>query len=250
MKAIILAAGRGSRMKGLTENQPKCFTVLHGKRLIDWQLDALRSAGADEIAIVRGYMGDSFPYDITYFENTRWAETNMLMSLCTAGEWLRRDTCIISYSDIVYGAGTVERLRQGTGDICITYDPDWLRLWSLRFEDPLSDAETFRLNAGDEVVEIGGRASSVEEIKGQYMGLLKFTPAGWGQVEEYLSRFSQDVLDQMDMTKLLQGLIASGVKVHAIRIGEPWYEVDNEQDLAQYSLVKDLGFKNQTGDSR
>lgn len=234
MKAIILAAGRGSRMKGLTENQPKCFTVLHGKRLIEWQLAALHTVGTGEIAIVRGFLGDSFQYDTAYFDNPRWMETNMLVSLYTAKEWLRNDTCIISYSDIVYGPNTVECLREGAGDICITYDPDWLNLWRMRFEDPLSDAETFKLNNVGEVVEIGNSAKTIEEIDGQYMGLLKFTPAGWGRVEAYLKQFSQGLLDKMDMTKLLKGLIESGEKVHAIRIEEPWYEVDNERDLNLY----------------
>ncbi len=237
MKAIILAAGRGSRMGGLTENQPKCFTLLHGKRLIEWQLDALRSAGAKEIGIVRGYLGDTFHYDTTYFENPRWAETNMLMSLCAARDWLANDACIVSYSDIVYGRRTVEHLGQALGDICITYDPDWLRLWSMRFEDPLSDAETFRVNNSGEVVEIGNRAKSVAEIEGQYMGLLKFTATGWCRVEAYLKRFSQNVLDKMDMTKLLKGLIDAGDKVHAVRIDEPWYEVDSERDLGKYQAI-------------
>ena len=55
MKAIILAAGRGSRMQNLTQKQPKCLVNLRGKALLDWQLEALRAAGISEIAIVTGY---------------------------------------------------------------------------------------------------------------------------------------------------------------------------------------------------
>ena len=55
MKAIILAAGRGSRMKKLTDERPKCLVKLRGKTLLDLQLDALKSAGISQIAIVTGY---------------------------------------------------------------------------------------------------------------------------------------------------------------------------------------------------
>ena len=52
MKAIILAAGRGSRMKLLTDEIPKCLVKLRGKSLLDWQLSALRAAGITDIALV------------------------------------------------------------------------------------------------------------------------------------------------------------------------------------------------------
>ena len=55
MNAIILAAGRGSRMKNLTSDKPKCLVQLNGKTLIQWQLDALNQAGISNIAVVTGY---------------------------------------------------------------------------------------------------------------------------------------------------------------------------------------------------
>ena len=235
MKGIILAAGRGSRMGVLTRDQPKCRTVLHDKELIQWQLDALTSASIEEIAIVRGYLAETFDFDLTYFENKRWSETNMVMSLYAAREWLENDICITSYSDIVYSSDAVKRLIDADGDIVMTYDPNWKDLWSMRFDDPLSDAETFRLE-GDRVVEIGNHASSIEEIEGQYMGLVKYTPKGWAQVAEYFRKFSQDELDKLDMTSLLQGIIHSGVIVNTVPIKDKWFEVDSETDLRSYEL--------------
>jgi len=235
MKGIILAAGRGSRMGVLTRDQPKCRTVLHDKELIQWQLDALTSASIEEIAIVRGYLAETFDFDLTYFENKRWSETNMVMSLYAAREWLENDICITSYSDIVYSSDAVKRLIDADGDVVMTYDPNWKDLWSMRFDDPLSDAETFRLE-GDRVVEIGNHASSIEEIEGQYMGLVKYTPKGWAQVAEYFRKFSQDELDKLDMTSLLQGIIHSGVIVNTVPIKDKWFEVDSETDLRSYEL--------------
>ncbi len=234
IKGIILAAGRGSRMGKLTSEQPKCRTVLHGKSLIDWQLESLHGAGIDEIAIVRGYLANTFDFDVTYFENPRWAETNMVMSLVMANKWLCTDTCVVSYSDIVYSSDAVRRLIAANGDIVITYDPNWRQLWKKRFDAPLSDAETFRLDKG-RVIEIGNRASSMEEIEGQYMGLTRFTPRGWNEVSDFLSGYTQEEQDKMDMTKLLQGLIANGVKITATAIGDAWYEVDREEDLEIYN---------------
>ena len=233
LKGIILAAGRGSRMGCATDELPKCRTELNGKDLIQWQLDGLQGAGIKEISIVRGYLAHTFGFDLTYFENARWAETNMVMSLLSAEEWLINNTCITSYSDIVYSVDAVKLLKEAPYDIVMSYDPNWEQLWSVRFEDPLSDAETFRLD-GHRVIEIGNRTSSISEIEGQFMGLVKFTPLGWKKTKAYLEQFAQQELDKMDMTKLLQGLIKVGIEVHATPIRDQWFEVDSASDLIAY----------------
>ena len=75
MKAIILAAGRGSRMKNLTERNPKCLVELHGKSLLDRQLDALNMANIEDIAIVTGYRREMLIRSgLREFHNPRWAE--------------------------------------------------------------------------------------------------------------------------------------------------------------------------------
>ena len=158
----------------------------------------------------------------------------MLTSLITANEWLETDTCITSYSDIVYSSDTVKKLISFRGDIVITYDPNWLDLWNMRFDNPLLDAETFKLN-GNKVVEIGNKASSVYEIEGQYMGLIKYTPIGWEKVKQYLNQFTQSEIDKYDITKLIQGLIQNGVVVNAVAITDKWFEVDTESDLKKYN---------------
>ena len=98
MKGIILAAGRGSRMGLLTNNLPKCRTVFKGKELIQWQMESLQRAGINDIAVVRGYLANTFDLNVKYFDNKRWAETNMVMSLLSANEWLSNNICISSYS--------------------------------------------------------------------------------------------------------------------------------------------------------
>ncbi len=232
-RGLILAAGRGSRMGAATTDQPKCRTELHGRSLLDWQLGAMREAGIEDIGVVRGYLAQSFDLPLTYFDNPRWSETNMVMSLMCAAPWLRDGPCIVSYSDIVYKAATVRMLINSTANIAITYDPDWFSLWQFRFEDPLADAESFRIE-GDRVMEIGAKSASVSDIEGQFMGLLRFTPAGWSDVEKYVGSLTPAMRDRLDMTGLLRKLIAEDTYVTGIAIKEPWCEVDTVLDLERY----------------
>jgi L-glutamine-phosphate cytidylyltransferase len=235
MRAIILAAGRGSRMGDLTSKAPKCLTMLAGKPLLEWQLEALRGAGIAEVGVVRGYMAEKIASQgINRFENPRWAETNMVMSLVCARSWLEESDCIVSYSDIVYPASTVTKLVAAGGDLAITYDVNWRALWRERFADPLTDAETFRTDAEGLLTEIGGRAGSLDEIKGQYMGLLKFSPSAWRTVAGILDELPAEVQNKLDMTSLLKRLINAGVRINTVPITAPWFEVDNEADLELY----------------
>lgn len=234
-RGIILAAGRGSRMGAATEDQPKCRTMLHGQSLLDWQLTGLRGAGLREIGLVRGYLADSFYEPLHYFENRRWAETNMVASLACAASWLRVFPCIVSYSDIVYQPRSVERLIACDDDIAITYDPNWLALWNLRFDDPLSDAETFRIQNGL-VVEIGDRTHDLTEIQGQFMGLMRIAPAGWNRIEDLVASLDRAVADRLDMTGLLKKLISVGVRVTGVPVAESWGEVDTVSDLERYQV--------------
>jgi choline kinase len=235
MKALILAAGRGSRMGTLTEAMPKCMTVLAGKRLIDWQLEALRGAGIDKIGIVRGYKAEVLAFaDVETFENPRWFETNMVMSLMQAAPWMRDDVCIVSYSDIVYPSAIVAKLMTAEAPISIAYDLNWLTLWQERFANPLSDAETFRLSDQSRLVEIGNKPNNLAEVQGQYMGLLRFTPAGWETVDRYLQTLPRSVKDKLDMTTLLRSLLQEKIEIRAVPIRDPWFEIDSESDLRRY----------------
>ena len=60
MQAIIMAAGKGSRLGELTGGNPKSFVELHGKKLIEYNLDILRELGVEEIIVVTGYKRNAF----------------------------------------------------------------------------------------------------------------------------------------------------------------------------------------------
>lgn len=236
MKAIILAAGRGSRMKNLTDERPKCLVELRGKPLLDWQLDALREAGINQIGIVTGYKRELLAdRNLVEFHNPQWAETNMVSSLVCASEWLQAAPCIVSYSDIFYGAKAVKLLMDTPALLAVTYDPKWLELWTQRFGDPLLDAETFRLKPDHTLAEIGNKPESVLEVQGQYMGLLRFTPPGWAEFLRIRAALAPAECDTMHMTGTLQKVIeASRVSVAALPYSGEWGEVDSAEDLAAY----------------
>lgn len=209
---------------------------------MEWQTAALRRAGVRDIAIVRGWAGEKLDgFAEHYFENRRWAETNMVMSLAKAASWLRAEPCLVSYSDSFYIAATVERLMGAPEALAITYDPDWLVLWSQRSANPLSDAETFRLDAHSLVAEIGNKPTSVEEVEGQYMGFLEFTPDGWEAVETLLGSLEPSARDRLDMTSMLRLLIERSAGIVAVPVEGPWGEVDTGGDLALYNAMFERG---------
>jgi len=238
MRAVILAAGRGSRLGPHTEDRPKCLVELDHQPLIQRQIAALRAGGVSTIGIVRGYLANMIDIpDVTYFENPRWSETNMVMSLAAASSWLRTDSVVISYADIFYEAGVVRDLAASAGDLVVAYDPNWLNLWAKRFDDPLSDAETFRTDAQGNLIDIGRRTTKIDEIAGQYMGLVRFTPAAWKAIEAVLASVDDKVRDAMDMTTLLRRLLDSGFQIGTVPIAGQWGEIDSSSDLELYEKM-------------
>jgi choline kinase len=242
MRAVILAAGRGSRMGQFGDDRPKCFVELEGKPLIERQIVALRRGGVDEIGVVRGYRAEMIDFSgLFYFANKRWAETNMVMSLVSAAPWLRSGPVIVSYADIFYRSELVRGLADAQGELVISYDRTWRRLWTRRFADPLADAETFRINDAGQLLEIGGKTTRIENIEGQYMGLLKFTPPAWNVVEALLSTLHTSIRDRLDVTELLRRLLTGKeLSIGTFGTDGQWGEIDNPKDVTLYqSMIRD-----------
>ncbi len=233
MKAIILAAGRGSRLNDLTDDKPKCMVEVCGASLLDWQTKALKSAGVSDVKIIRGYRKEMITGPFEFLENPRWMETQMVATLACADEALAKETHLISYSDIICHPDHMKTLMTNPGDIAITYDTEWERLWRARLENPEEDAETFEQEGGF-LKEIGGKANSIAEISGQYMGLVKITPAGWFEISKYLNEIGKEKADRLDMTGLLSGLLKKGVAVSVSAVSGKWVEVDTQDDIAVY----------------
>lgn len=76
-RAIFIAAGFGSRMVPLTFNTPKPLVRVHGKRIIDYLLDAVVEAGIEEIYIVRGYLGEQFDVLLNKYPSIKFIENDL-----------------------------------------------------------------------------------------------------------------------------------------------------------------------------
>jgi len=237
MKAIILAAGRGSRLGALTDQRPKALVAFNGVPLIERTVRTFRAAGITQIGIVAGYRSDMLaPYADRLFINPLWSTTGIRQSLSTAHEWLDSEPCVVSYGDIFYSPTLVSDLMRKNEDIDLGYDPEAVKLWQQRFENPLDDMERFVIDNA-RICEIGHHAQSLEQIQGQYMGLFKLTPAGWRALNGQLERLSPEQRDQVDMTSLFSLLIEAGVRVGGTPTNEPWGEIDCPSDVQLYERI-------------
>ena len=237
--AIILAAGRGSRMGIETSSKPKCLTSMAGRTLLEWQIGALRTAGMKKVVLVGGYLiKDLAPFGDQLLENLNWEETNMVSTLECASSILEQETCIVSYSDIVYHPKLIHELRMCKENIAVVYDRMWKSLWRLRFNDPLSDAETFKVKDGW-LTNIGQRINDIEEIDGQYIGVFLLSPKGWSTILQHLNTLTDKIRKNTDVTSLFQRLIEQHVEIACYPTNGKWCEVDTKKDRDLYRAQLD-----------
>lgn len=249
MRAIILAAGEGTRLRPHTLDRPKCLVELAGRPLLEHQIDALETAGIDDITIVTGYRAEQIArYARPTRHNAAYATTNMVASLMAAADLLDgREDVLIAYSDIVYEPRVVIELCRCPAALCTTVDRQWLRLWRLRCENPLADAETLKLDSRNDIVEIGRKTESYGDIHAQYMGLILARAEVAGVLPSIHDGLDAGGLydgkpkERMYMTSFLQWLIDHGRPVRAVPVDGGWLEVDSADDLALYARLYDQG---------
>lgn len=241
VRALILAAGRGSRLGGYTKSIPKCLLKLGGATLIERQLQTLRSCGVDDIIIITGYRADMLaPIDTRQIHNPDWATTNMVESLFAAEAEFTGDL-IVAYGDIVYEPRILDALLDSDAEISVTIDRQWRPYWEHRFDDPLSDAESLRLNDAGHITDIGNTVDDMDEIQGQYLGLMRFRAGGIAALNTCRVGFAANPrpwmekrpIQQAYMTDLLMELILTGQTVHAVQVDGGWLEIDTPKDFEQ-----------------
>lgn len=246
MRAVILAAGEGTRLRPFTLDRPKCLVELAGRPLLTWQMDALRVAGVDDVTIVTGYRADQITVGRRRVHNPRYDHTNMVTSLmCARDAFDGTDDVLIAYSDIVYEPRLVEALAEASAEVSVLVDRRWRDLWELRMDDPLGDAETLRMDDDGRLWELGRKPTSYADIGGQYVGLVRVRadvastwPARYDALDPVGPYEGRD-RDHMFMTAFLQLLIDDDVPVHAVMVDRGWLEVDTCDDLAVYTELAD-----------
>lgn len=244
MKAIVLAAGKGERLRPLTETVPKALVDFRGRPLFEYALTALKRAGVDDVRVVTGYRHDAFTrYAIPQRRNPEFDRTNMVASLFCAKDWLRGGFVLV-YGDVVFHPDIVRQLLASPHSLALAVNTQWRDLWQLRMDDPLADAETLKIDAAGDVVEIGRKALRYEDVQGQYAGLFRVSPEAADSFIGLYERLSEagpyegKTKAQMYMTSYLQCLIDQRVlKVHAEQFPGRWLEVDTLDDLERYERL-------------
>lgn len=174
MRAIILAAGRGSRLNGSGGDLPKCLVRIGELALIERQIMALRRSGIDEIVVVVGFGSDSVRRvcgpDIECIENPIYFRTNSLYSL-----WLARhrlaDGFVVMNSDVLFHAQLLTDL------LTARYEDALLIAYKDETAPPLGDEEMkVRVRSG-RVVDIS-KDMNPSQADGENVGVLKFGPTG------------------------------------------------------------------------
>ena len=164
MKAIILAAGEGKRLRPLTNNTPKCLVNLFGKSLLQWQIETFRSCQIDDISVVTGYRSKLVDLPgLKFFQNKKFETTNMVESLFCASQELSEQT-IVSYGDIIFEKKVLDKLIQSKADFSVIVDKNWKRYWEIRFDNPLNDVESLKIDTDDNITSIGQKTQKTDQI--------------------------------------------------------------------------------------
>ncbi len=232
MNAIILAAGRGSRLNNFTKYKPKALIKFRNKTLLQNQINNLRINNVSNIYLITGYMKSKFRgYKVKKIHNQNWRKSNMIYSLLLAKKLLLNKECIISYGDIYYENNAITKLKNCKHDFCLLNNKYYLKNWQNRYKDPLKDLETFKFDKKNFLTEIGNKSKNYRSIKGQFMGLMKTKPSVWKKIFSFISNEKLNI-DNISTTEFLNNLVMNQIfKIKVINYTNEWYEVDNKNDL-------------------
>ena len=244
MRAVIIGAGRGSRLAHETNEIPKTLVQVMGRPMLDWILDALGQAGfaRKDVVFVCGYaehvIRARYP-DLTYVSNAGWERNNILHSLLCAREHLSGGF-LSTYADIVYEGAVVQKLVESKENIVLGCDTEWRRRYVVRSQHPETDAEKMRAS-GSRVEEVS-RTIPGESAAGEFIGVMKLSPAGAG---EFLATFDEvsasqagkvwrdgRVFEMSYLIQLLQHMLEHGSVMHRENTRGGYMEIDTLEDLA------------------
>jgi L-glutamine-phosphate cytidylyltransferase len=244
MKAVIIGAGRGSRLGPKTEAIPKTLVEVMGRPMLDWILEALTESGIRrrDVVFICGYAEEAvrarYP-EFTYVRNTGWADNNILLSLMTARSHLEGGF-LSTYADIVYEGDIVKELVASEHALTLGCDVRWRRRYVDRSQHPETDAEKLRAE-GSRVVELSRRIPS-DQATGEFIGVMK---ASAGGAAELLAAFDEAqaahagtvwregrTFEKAYLLDLLQDMVERGSEMHRVDTEGGYMELDTLEDLA------------------
>ena len=157
-RAIIIAAGFGTRMVPLTFNTPKPLIRVHGKRIIDGLIDACLSAGIREIFIVRGYLSEQFDQllykypMIKFLENAAYNDANNISSAMVA-RYLLSNAYVLE-ADIILSKPSLIKMYHYCSDM-LGLKTNWTDDWCVIVKDGIIQDQ-----------KIGGKGDNIWRLYG------------------------------------------------------------------------------------
>lgn len=246
MKAIILAAGMGTRLGKYTENLPKCMLNFNGKTLIQQQVDTLREAGITDITIVRGYMPHKIQIEgVKYRFSPHYNKTNMVETLFCAEDEMN-DDLLVCYADILYQKSIIQKTIASDVNVGVVVDEDYWEYWQARTDKPEDDMESLVIEEG-KITDLGNTNCTRNEAKLRYVGLIKFSRDAVDKLKQVYHQNKEKYYDlngpwlrsksfkKAYMTCMIQALINSGQRVDPITISRGWMEFDTIEDYEKYT---------------
>lgn len=244
MRAVIIGAGRGSRLQHETSEIPKTLVSVLGRPMLDHILEALAAGGIrrQDVIFIAGYaeqvVRERYP-DLTFVRNGDWPNNNILLSLLTAREHLT-DGFLATYADIVYVPEIVAQLVASPHAITLGCDTAWRRRYVARSHHPETDAEKLRA-AGSRIVELSRHIPS-EAADGEFIGVMKLTAAGAATFLEGFDRAARvhagrvyregRTFEKAYLIDLLADLLEQGVEMHRENTHGGYMEIDTVEDLS------------------
>jgi len=240
MKAVILAAGRGTRIRSVHGEHPKCLIEVDNTTILDHQLDALSMVGINDVAIVVGYEKEQilahvnartlFSPRIRFIENPAFAITNNIYSLWLALDWLRGDSFIVLNADVIFDPEILDIAVRPHAPISMIVDPVWRD-------------ETMKVVILDDHVIRMSKTISREEFSGTYIGITVFSKA----IQDRFFHKMEEIIAAGRVNEFfnfaVQKLVNEGVPVgYTSTDGLPWAEIDDPVDLtfAQHNVFPQL----------
>lgn len=233
MKALILAAGQGSRIRSTHGEHPKCLTKLNnsGWTILDQQIYSLSIAGVQEIGIVVGYEKEQITRHVTkcypgslkrfrFIENPRFAETNNIYSLWLARDWLKGSSFVALNADVAFDSEILPPALSSTATITMIIDRAWRD-------------EAMKVAIRGNRITYTSKPITHEGFSATYIGITVFSTRIVDCFLREIDRLIYQRQKNVSFNVGVQHLIDNGVRVGYTETGDrPWTEVDDAGDLA------------------
>lgn len=236
MQALILAAGMGKRLKGLTENNTKCMVKVNGVTLAERMLSQLDRKHLSRIVIVTGYEGQklvdyisglNISTPVVYVENTVYDRTNNIYSLYLARDYLGEEDTLLFESDIIFEDAVLDLLLDDPRETLALVD---------RYESWM-DGTCVRIGEDDHIEAVVSKKYFNYDETGDYyktVNIYKFSREFSRTLYIPFLKAYIEALGNNEYYEQVLRVIAMLDKpmIQAKRLGgQKWYEIDDIQDL-------------------